>query len=426
MHTKFTLRLLSAVSLSLALVMSVTSAAHAEDLVLQVTKAGITNPNQVAIVPFLGNQTLSDLTLTHLNNTELKSSDNNLPSHPQNAEDVINNIHAWRNTGYQYVVIGSSHTILGDKAATNFEIVDLGAAKLIGARQTHISGSSSQELQAATVAISNKIYAAITGTTNDLVGKIAYVEEIGKANQKISTLKVMDVATQNVKNIQTINGSILTPAFSPDGTKLAYTILHQDELPLIYIQELGSDQKTLVTPFKGSNLSPAFSSDGNALLFSGSHDNDNPNIYRLDLVANRLSTITQLDGAENSPSYLPNSQIIFTADNGSRSQSIYRLNNNTPIRITTGSSPRVSHDGTRLAYTQGSSLIVANISGTNPKIIAKIGTEGMASFSPNGTSIVYSTQMGNDSKLIINQLNTGHETILPTTGIIKDPTWSAR
>ena len=426
MHTKFTLRLLSAVSLSLALVMSVTSAAHAEDLVLQVTKAGITNPNQVAIVPFLGNQTLSDLTLTHLNNTELKSSDNNLPSHPQNAEDVINNIHAWRNTGYQYVVIGSSHTILGDKAATNFEIVDLGAAKLIGARQTHISGSSIQELQAAAIAISNKIYAAITGTTNDLVGKIAYVEEIGKANQKISTLKVMDVATQNVKNIQTINGSILTPAFSPDGTKLAYTILHQDELPLIYIQELGSDQKTLVTPFKGSNLSPAFSSDGNALLFSGSHDNDNPNIYRLDLVANRLSTITQLDGAENSPSYLPNSQIIFTADNGSRSQSIYRLNNNTPIRITTGSIPRVSHDGTRLAYTQGSNLIVANINGTNPKIIAKIGTEGMASFSPNGTSIVYSTQMGNDSKLIINQLNTGHETILPTTGIIKDPTWSAR
>lgn len=426
MHTKFTLRLLSAVSLSLALVMSVTSAAHAEDLVLQVTKAGITNPNQVAIVPFLGNQTLSDLTLTHLNNTELKSSDNNLPSHPQNAEDVINNIHAWRNTGYQYVVIGSSHTILGDKAATNFEIVDLGAAKLIGARQTHISGSSTQELQAAAIAISNKIYAAITGTTNDLVGKIAYVEEIGKANQKISTLKVMDVATQNVKNIQTINGSILTPAFSPDGTKLAYTILHQDELPLIYIQELGSDQKTLVTPFKGSNLSPAFSSDGNALLFSGSHDNDNPNIYQLDLVANRLSTITQLDGAENSPSYLPNSQIIFTADNGSRSQSIYRLNNNTPIRITAGSSPRVSHDGTRLAYTQGSNLIVANINGTNPKIIAKIGTEGMASFSPNGTSIVYSTQMGNDSKLIINQLNTGHETILPTTGIIKDPTWSAR
>lgn len=426
MHTKFTLRLLSAVSLSLALVMSVTSAAHAEDLVLQVTKAGITNPNQVAIVPFLGNQTLSDLTLTHLNNTELKSSDNNLPSHPQNAEDVINNIHAWRNTGYQYVVIGSSHTILGDKAATNFEIVDLGAAKLIGARQTHIFGSSTQELQAAAIAISNKIYAAITGTTNDLVGKIAYVEEIGKANQKISTLKVMDVATQNVKNIQTINGSILTPAFSPDGTKLAYTILHQDELPLIYIQELGSDQKTLVTPFKGSNLSPAFSSDGNALLFSGSHDNDNPNIYQLDLVANRLSTITQLDGAENSPSYLPNSQIIFTADNGSRSQSIYRLNNNTPIRITAGSSPRVSHDGTRLAYTQGSNLIVANINGTNPKIIAKIGTEGMASFSPNGTSIVYSTQMGNDSKLIINQLNTGHETILPTTGIIKDPTWSAR
>ena len=426
MHTKFTLRLLSAVSLSLALVMSVTPAAHAEDLVLQVTKAGITNPNQVAIVPFLGNQTLSDLTLTHLNNTELKSSDNNLPSHPQNAEDVINNIHAWRNTGYQYVVIGSSHTILGDKAATNFEIVDLGAAKPIGARQTHIFGSSTQELQAAAIAISNKIYAAITGTTNDLVGKIAYVEEIGKANQKISTLKVMDVATQSVKNIQTVNGSILTPAFSPDGTKLAYTILHQDELPLIYIQELGSDQKTLVTPFKGSNLSPAFSSDGNALLFSGSHDNDNPNIYRLDLVANRLSTITQLDGAENSPSYLPSSQIIFTADNGSRSQSIYRLNNNTPIRITTGSSPRVSHDGTRLAYTQGSNLIVANINGTNPKTIAKIGTEGMASFSPNGTSIVYSTQMGNDSKLIIKQLNTGRETILPTTGIIKDPTWSAR
>lgn len=426
MQTKFISRSLSSISLSVALAMSVIPAAHAEDLVLQVTKAGNTNPNQVAIVPFLGNQTLSDLTLTHLNNTELKSSDNNLPNHPQNAEDVINNIHAWRNTGYRYVVIGSSHTILGDKTATNFDIVDLSSPKLIGARQTHIFGTSSQELQAAAVAISNKIYAAITGTTNDLVGKIAYVEETGKANQKTSTLKVMDVATQNVKNIENVNGSILTPAFSPDGTKLAYTILRQDELPLIYIQELSSDQKTLVTPFKGSNLSPAFSADGNALLFSGSHDNNNPNIYRLDLLANRLSTITQLDGAENSPSYLPNGQIIFTADNGTRSQTIYRLNNNTPIRITAGGSPRVSHDGTRLAYTQGSNLIVANVNGTNPKTIAKIGTEGMASFSPNGTSIVYSTHIGNDSKLIIKQLNTGREIILPTTGIIKDPTWSAR
>lgn len=185
MHTKFISRSLSSISLSVALAMSVTPAAHAEDLVLQVTKAGTTNPNQVAIVPFLGNQTLSDLTLTHLNNTELKSSDNNLPNHPQNAEDVINNIHAWRNTGYRYVVIGSSDTVLGDKTATNFEIVDLSAPKLIGARQTHISGSSSQELQAAAVAISNKIYAAITGTTNDLVGKIAYVEETGKANQNL-------------------------------------------------------------------------------------------------------------------------------------------------------------------------------------------------------------------------------------------------
>lgn len=87
------------------------------------------------------------------------------------------------------MVIGSSDTVLGDKTATNFEIVDLSAPKLIGARQTHISGSSSQELQAAAVAISNKIYAAITGTTNDLVGKIAYVEETGKANQKPLRLK---------------------------------------------------------------------------------------------------------------------------------------------------------------------------------------------------------------------------------------------
>lgn len=60
--------------------MSVTPAAHAEDLVLQVTKAGTTNPNQVAIVPFLGNQTLSDLTLTHLNNTELKAATTTYPT----------------------------------------------------------------------------------------------------------------------------------------------------------------------------------------------------------------------------------------------------------------------------------------------------------------------------------------------------------
>lgn len=402
-------------------------AAHADDdWVIEVNKQGITNPHQIAFIPFTGNTAISPLVLDQLAQTDLKASDAKLPSKATSVDAVLANIHAWRNTGYRYVVLGDSRSILGNKVATNFQIIDLNTARQLGANHTHISGASQAELNTAASDISSKIYQAITGKASDLVGRIAYVEETGDLRQKTSHLKIIDVASKTTRTIDTVQGAILTPTFSPDGSQLAYTVLENDALPVIYLYQLDSQVKSLATPFKGHNLSPSFSPDGSALLFSGSHDNHNPNIYRLDLNANRLTAITTLAGAENSPSYLSGNQIIFTADNGTRTQSIYRMAlGSSPTRITTGSSPRVSRDGSQLAYTQGSNLIVSNVNGSNPKTIASIGTEGTASFSPSGQSVVYASH-GKNSQLVIKNLASGQTTILPTTGIVKDPAWSAQ
>lgn len=421
-HRKYTTAL---IFFGMTAALGIHQAACADDgWVIEVTKQGITNPHQVAITPFVGNHSISELTLDALNQTDLKSSNQNLPSTPATASAVLDNIYVWRNTGYRYVVVGDSHAILGNKIATNVHIIDLAVAKPLGERFTHISGDDPEQIKAAANAIGAKIYAMITGASFDMTGKIAYVEEMGDARYKTSALKVMDVATQSSRTIDTVQGAILTPAFSPDGRSLAYTVLTNNALPVIYQYQLDGGQKTLLTPFKGSNLSPAFSADGNTLLFSGSHENDNPNIYALDLTANRLHAITIQQGAENSPSYLPNGQIIFTADNGSRSQSIYRMSaGGKPVRIASGSSPKVSKDGKKLAYTQGGSLMVANIDGSQALSVASIGTEGMASFSPTGTSIVYASQGG---ELIIRSLSGQQIMRLSTQGKAKDPVWSVR
>ena len=82
----------------------------------------------------------------------------------------------------------------------------------------------------------------------------------------------------------------------------------------------------LVTPFWGHNLAPSFPPDGGSILFSGSHENNNPNIYRLNLHTNHLDTLTTFNGAENAPNYLADaSGFIYTADKGTRRQSLYRF-----------------------------------------------------------------------------------------------------
>lgn len=265
--------------LSVSLLFAMTT--HAQDLEVTVIKASAINPFNIALVPFVNDNGMTNVINSNLNFTELKSSSSNLPARPMSAADFVSNRTVWQQAGYHYVVVGAVQQLGGGKAQVNYEIVDVNTGGTIGGRQTQLADANPNGLRYAAHVISDRIYELLTGTPGDFSGRIAFIEETGDPRNKTSTLKVMDADGQNVRTLFSVQGSIFGPTWSPDGRRLAYSVQRPKGLPVIYIQGVDAGGQQLVTPFKGNNLGPSFSPDGSNLLFSGSHENNDPSIYQL-------------------------------------------------------------------------------------------------------------------------------------------------
>lgn len=413
--------------LSLSVLSVLTVSANANTLELDINKASGTNPYQVALVPFMGDNVVSQVINTNLNHTELKTNSQNLPAVHSSAQFAQNQL-PFAQTGYPFVVVGSLANANGGKIHINFEVIETRSGRVIGGRQSQLADNTANGLRYAGHVVSDRIYELITGKAGDFSGRIAFVEETGDPRNKTSTLKVMDADGQNVVELFSVQGSIFSPVWSPDGNTLAYSVQRPNGLPVIYLQSADGGNQRLVTPYLGQNLGASFSPDGTTLLFSGSHENNDPAIYQLHLASGGLKKITNMTGAENSPSYAPDGRsFVFTADGGSRTPQLYRydFNTNQATRIASGmaSGPRYSPDGKKIAYVAGSTLVVMNLGG-GIQSIAPTSTHESASFSPNATRIAYASNNGGQGAITIRSLVTGQSFTKTATGRVREPSWS--
>ncbi len=428
--TTFTHKKRLVAALTSASILFIMPTAFAAPVVLQLDYDIPVQQNQVALVPFAGDSVLSPIILSDLNRTELKVTNQGLPQQPRSSSELAGTLPVWQSMGIPYLVVGSTRSNRG-KVVTDYEVIDVKSGNILGGKQSLTSDNDAQSMRYAGHVIADKVYELITGIPGDFSGRIAYIEKTGVGKDMTSRLKVMDADGENAKTITEVKGSIFSPAWSPDGNRIAYSVQRDKSYQVIYVQNVNGGVATVVTPYSGANLGPSFSPDGSKILFSSSFEG-NHDIYEINASGGNLRKLTNWPSDEMQPNYAPDGQsFIYMSDKaGFNKPQIYRYEFGSG-RITKVSnsgyatSPQYSRDGKQIAFLNGTSAAIMNTNGAVTTNLGSTGIDEAPSFSPNGKRVVYASQQNGKGILTIKSLNGGTAFGKSGQGIIHSPVWSA-
>ncbi|MEQ8953937.1 MAG: Tol-Pal system beta propeller repeat protein TolB, partial [Gammaproteobacteria bacterium] len=226
---------------------------------------------------------------------------------------------------------------------------------------------------------------------------------------------------------------LMSPAWSPDGTHVAY-VSFETGRPAIFSQELGTGQREQLTNFRGINGAPAWSPDGTKMAMSLSKDG-NPEIYVMDIASRTFERITNHFAIDTEPNWTPDGEsLVFTSDRGGRPQ-IYQINlDSKRLRRLTfegdyNARPRLSIDGRYLVMVHRNDgqfhIAVQDLELDRLIIVTETSLDESPTIAPNSAMVMYATKWQGRGILSAVSLDAGIKYRLPAqAGDVREPAWS--
>ncbi len=327
--------------------------AHAQ-LRLDITQ-GVRDAVPIAIVPFGGQAEggASDVAAVIANDLRMSGrfaplERRDMVTRPTSGAEI--RFEDWRLLKSDFIVVGRVEPD-GERLAVTFELHNVRTgASLLGQRLT----SSEKGLRATGHRIADLVFERLTGIPGAFSTRIAYVAVDGKPPAQRYRLIVADADGFNPRTVLESREPIMSPAWSPDGQDLAY-VSFEGKASAVYVQRLGTGERSRVSARAGINGAPAWSPDGRRLALTLSRDG-NLDIYTLDLGSQTLTRVTSDEAIDTEAEWSKDGQsLFFTSDRAGNAQ-VYRVRLDEARRaervtFTNGynARPRLSPDGKELA-----------------------------------------------------------------------------
>ncbi|MEW5929978.1 MAG: Tol-Pal system beta propeller repeat protein TolB [Gemmatimonadota bacterium] len=292
----------------------------------------------------------------------------------------------WANRGADWVLAGDVRP-QGSGLALRLALLDAVYGTVKGERTFQVPRAADRGFRMAVHAAADEVVRWATGEPGIAASRIAYVLQ-GRGSKEIY---LVDWDGENVQRV-TGDGSIaLSPAWSPDGARIAYTSFRSG-IPALYERSLATGQDRVVSQRDGLNITPAYSPDGRTIAFAAT------------VGGNTEVAVSTGGGFE-------------ALTRGRRSDSL---------------SPTFSPDGSRIAFVSnrlGEPHVYVMQRGGEPRLLSeyRYGTAGYNTspdWSPRGSAIAYHTRVGGSPQLAVVDAAGGRPRVLTSRGSNEDPSWA--
>jgi TolB protein len=328
---------------------------------------------------------------------------------------------SWKAKGADAFVSGSVTRLPNGQYEVRFRLYDTVKQESLGGLSL-VSPESGLRMSAHKVA--DYIYAKLLGGRGVFATRLSYVIQTGGKYQ----LQISDSDGQDARIALNSPEPIISPAWSPDGTKVAY-VSFEKKKPVVYIHDLPTGKRIVVSNQKGNNSAPAWSPDGRKLAVA--------QIFEVNADGSGLRRLTQGSSIDTEPAYSPDgNSIYFTSDRGGQPQ-IYKMpaggeSAGAAQRVTfTGNyntSPRVSPDGKQLAYISrvggGFKLYLQDLASGTATGLTDTTHDESPSFAANGQYLLYATQVNGRGVLAAVSTDGRTRQVLSVQGgVVREPSW---